>query len=289
MVLKEVSVYAYKINIPEDVKRELINNFKIESSRSNVIEINNEENESFVLIVDNVDNNVVKGRLIKLRTVNPRVIDLGRNEIRGIPLDPNEHIIETSHFVLYLNDNLLLGEYNYYGIRSFSHFAYYLKKKFDRSDVVVSSIFDRDTFTKLSRSRFIRRLTVKVAPARVDFLEREFGLDVSRTLRLLREEGQGIFFNIDLSVSKDNPIRFQRFRNLFDRFRNIEKEGILKFNVYDLDNIKFDLLRDNRYHFLIDVELLPDERTVENISFYSRVIQHYQRARTDLLEYVGWL
>jgi len=272
---KIIKIFPYKYDI-EGIGNEpklWEDKFSKDNVEDNTIEYSRDA--FLLLVVDDVSNDFIFGRFLKLRNDVPLVINRKDGEERKIDILDDENIIEQSHFIINVKDNFLFAEYNFNGIRHFvKPFAYYLNKLFDVKNNDIKPLTDTNTFTKLQGEEEINSFRLSVAQENIGFLEEKFNLNLFQSL---------------IDVAKDNETSFEIIIKKSRRKKStLDKEKILKISKELTDNkaplqrlniesedVSYDLINNNLINYKVYVKL--EGRGLNSNDFYFSVRNLYER------------
>jgi hypothetical protein len=205
MPLRKIRVFLYKATISQadSNPRNLKNKFSKSRISGNIIPYGD---DSLLLIIENIQNNLIFGRFLKLRNDAPGVINKRRYSERDIILGTDESIKEDSHFLWNLQDKLIFGEYNYHAIRHFSlPLMHYLGELLNSENIDIRPVQDPKTLMKLGREEEITKIIISLAQESLSHQEKTKGVPLLGALRGLSTNDESVV-TITISKGKKNTI-----------------------------------------------------------------------------------
>lgn len=283
LIYRKVHPYFVDLNLEKDTPDFWRENFKKEEVSDYVIP---HGYNFLVIIVNGVQGHKVFAKILKLRTLRPKKIDITTGEEREIQLLDTENIIESSHFVYYIRDKVILAEYNHDGVRHLkSPLTSYFEKRFDiDDDIEIFPLPDRDTLENMRNNRIFKRVTVKLAREKLVHGEQNYGIPLINTLfnKLTTENHAKIEISIRKSNKRRDSLSKRETLGLVDNLlATLGADGLDQLKIEGEDG-EYDVLHNNliRYHIPVDMV----EGAFDPEQFYSGADAKYTRERDTLIE-----
>jgi hypothetical protein len=279
--IRDITIYPYTYKLVgiEDNPRAINEKFSQDNVQENIVEYTH---DAFLLVVvDDISNNFVFGRFLKLKNDAPIAINRRDGSQRVVDILDEENIIEQSHFVMNTADKILFGEYNFQGIRHFAKpWPYYFNKLFDlQNQNEITPMPDVDTFDKLRGEEQMNRFTLRVAQQNLPFLEEKFGLSVSSGLMELASDNETSFeIVVRKSRKRESNLNKDKVVQLADQLK--QENAPLEALKVETDDIVYDLINKNLISFKVSVKQAG--RTVDSEDFYFKTRNLYERQAEGL-------
>jgi hypothetical protein len=247
--------------------------------------------EWMLMVLEQITPYAVKGFLGKLRYELPQLIDLDAEEITQLMLRDNTTLIEISHFIYYTDINVLMGEYNHYGLRHFTRLPDYMEffSKHYYNECTLLPILNKEALERLKNGIDISSVTFKVAEPSVGFIEDILEIPISEkeVFNTILENYKGT--NIEIIVSGDRKTKLshspvKRFGNKMLEIIKGKHENIKKANIVCNDG-KIDLLSDDMFQ---DVQVLPlskGSRHINSEEMYTAIHSFYVSKKGYLTDF----
>lgn len=277
---KEVKIYPYQCKLEKTLSTSNFweDKFHRDEVAQNIVEYN--PDTFLVIVVDEISNNFVFGRFLKLRSDTVGIINRRDGSERKIELLDEENIREQSHFIVNTEDGLIFAEYNFQAIRHFSTpLSYYLNKLFDTKNNEVQPLPDSTTFTKLKGEEELNVFKLRVAQENLDYLEKKFNLSTARVLLDIAQDKETTFeIVIKKSRKKGSHLNKDKVLELSEKLKtaNVEKLAV------ESEDIFYDLINNNLISFRIIVK--TNGRLIDSDDFYFKARNLYDRQIDKLKE-----
>lgn len=271
--MKNIKIFPYQFSFSNDFPE--IDKFKEQFLKDNME--NNYEDYGdcqLLLIIENKDNPIIYGRLLKLRSDAPSILNKMSKKEKEIELNEGDLIKEESHFLLDIKNNLLIGEYNYNCVRHFSTpLKYYLKRKLGIKKVYMQPIPNPETFYLMKKGKSIKELEIGVSQIRLSNEEQSFGKTLFGGIKGISTNDE---CNIKLIISsgknKNNELKKDELiKRLEELHTNRDDFRSLKISTEDG---KYDILNGNWIHFQLSVRLSKNNK-VNSEDFYKKCLSLY--------------
>lgn len=274
--------YRYKLDGIENDPKTLLERFSPKDIHENLIKLG--EN-SLVLVIDSMKGKSVYGQFLKLRSDAPKIINKITGKINNMTLKDDEDVLEQTLFIMNTEDRIILGQYNFHGIRYFVNpLIYYLNNILGVNENSINLISDLDTYKHMKDSGTIKKFTVGVAKEKMKALEK-LGLGLS-TLSVLMDIGAGKSTEFEITIKrtrrKNSGVDFDKAIDIINKMRK-QKGELTTLNVATED-AKYDLLNNNFMYYTLDLPLKG--RSLDIKEFYERVQNFYADNRANLLSTV---
>jgi len=265
--------YQYSIDGIENIPKNWENKFSKDNVEDNLIEYSRDA--FLLLVVDDISNNFIFGRFLKLRNDVPLVINRKDGEERRIDLLDEENIIEQSHFIMNVQDNFLFAEYNFNAIRHFvKPFSYYLNKLFEVKGNEINPLTDTNTFKKLQGEEELNSFRLSVAQENISFLEEKFNLNLFKSLVDVAKDNQ-TSFEIIIKKSRKKKATLDKEKILKISQELTENKAPLQRLSIESDDISYDLINNNLINYKVYVKM--EGRGLNSNDFYFSVRNLYER------------
>ena len=94
------------------------NKFHNLKNSSILIKDSHDRTKSSFIDITYMDDKKVRGIICSLRdSAFPYLFNILNGDKKGIEASIDDNLLETTHFIIYLNEEIIVSEYNYYGIR----------------------------------------------------------------------------------------------------------------------------------------------------------------------------
>ena len=199
MPTKELNVFVYTSKIPQgnSTAQYLKTRFNKSQIIQNIIPYGN---DSLLLIVDKISNNLTFARFLKLRDDAPGIINKMTRRERNMRLKTGDLIKEESHFLWNPVEGLIFGEYNYHAIRHFSFpLTDYLKQILSSNDIEIRPVADPTTFNRMKNDTELREIIVSIGQESLTNREQSKGASILGSLRGTSNNDESV---IKISISK---------------------------------------------------------------------------------------
>lgn len=139
---------------------------------------------SLLLVVESLTDQEVRGHFSRLRYDWPRVLDWVNGQESHLPLKDSENVIERAHFIYYPEKNIVVAEYNHYGVRAFGRFGSYmttLVEELGRCDLIPLVHYDALREASRRTGQF-RAFALTIEPPALPLIEEALRLGVIDTI-----------------------------------------------------------------------------------------------------------
>ncbi len=280
---KKVRMFPYSLQIPESYLKPdfLLEKYSksIEKIRENTVAYG--ESHLLLFLEGNV-NGFLQGRFLKLRSDAPKILKELTAEEKKIELDEGDWIEEISHFILNINDKIILGEYNQSSVR---HFAtpldFYLRSTMALSgnDFEIKVIAIDKVLEKVKAAEKFYSVRVKIAKPNIRHLEDKVKVNARGVLSLYRKSD----FDLEISVihkrrkilNKEESLKF-----ILDIYEDKGELDLLKIETKDA---AYDLINGTLMHFKDDIVKDGSGRFILSSDFYEKAMRIYNRNQTAIV------
>jgi len=244
------------------------------------------------VVVDRVGRDNVFGKIFKLRMVRPKKINRTTGEEAEISLLDEENIIETSHFIYYIIDKIILGEYNFHGVRHLIRpLKLYFEKRFDIENVRMSFLPDENTFELMRRERVLKKFTIRLARENLSHIEKTYGISLLRSFLggFTKDDHSTIEITISKSRKHSDSLDTEKVIEATTKLKEkFGKEGLEQLKI-EGENATYDILNDNTYYF--SVALNTNQGAIDSQDFYSQadvVYNNYKQILINTYKTLRW-
>jgi hypothetical protein len=296
-ITKQIKIYPYCMENP--IKESIVaieSKFKFSNVPKNQIPYG--DNYHLVLVIDKVfDSKYLCGRFFKLRHFIPSVINIKQATERDILLLPEEEIKETSHFLWDYDSNVMIGEYNYEGVRHFATpITYYLNNIYglvsdDDSDedttevkkdlFSIYPIRNPNTLGLLKKETRVKSYCVRIADSDMATFEKENACDVLPLLFAFSPNKKGY---LEITI-KPKRGKLLNKKMVFKKASDIKKSKSVQSLIIEGEDGKYDILNNNLLFSYLDVIYNSDKRIIESVSFYNNVITYYDSNKKRIRDF----
>ena len=273
---------------------------------SNLIERNlaipiREDKLCFLELEHTYGNRIFKGKLHNLRRENfPRVLNTSNGESRKITSKQDDVLLEQTHFIYIPDANIIVGEYNHYGI-IIEYLSTYLNKVMEYYDICshdihISHIFIPDYFEELARCSSIKKLQFKAPIAGLKLLKDHGIINTYDLLEGSINDASEVTFNLEITADRIGAIALHDSKkvlgNIINCFRSnkneskcIKKATVVAYNEIVGKNVMYDLLNEKLMQECL-VDKITGEKYVDSKDMYAKLITAYNQKKNTALQYI---
>lgn len=195
-----------------------------------------DETTALLLVVENLTDQEVRGHFSRLRDEWPRVLDLVDGRESHLPLAATQNVIERAHFIYYPERNIMVAEYNHYGVRAFGRFGFYVTDLVPELEYCELTPFVRyDALQEAARRKGqFRKFSLTITPPALPIIEEALQLGVDETIGGAENVDAELVIRVELSGGKKLlPQETQRgLGRLIDAFRTrLDRSHVKKAKV----------------------------------------------------------
>lgn len=269
------SFYLYKLKYPREYNLpDLSLKFSESNIKNNILEISisEEEKRKYLFVITSKEGDYLYGIFYKLKQEKAMsVVDEENGEVSLRTLEDTKAWAEKSRFIIDLKYNLILGEYNYSGIRFFQQpLGEYLRKSLNKNDLDIEVVYNKESYENIG-DRDIKYFKIKVTKPKLSIMEDIFGLT---GLEVLKEadESQSLFIELKINAGRRKNFNKDFVKRILGKFDGvIDKEGIKKFEVGQCDfDTPLELVKDKILKREVNIEGMSDD------DIFSQILETYQ-------------
>jgi hypothetical protein len=292
MASKKVKVYPYQVTVKNtDVDfSKFTEVFQRDSVNDNIVKLYEDETP-FLLIIDGVKGNFLRGKFMHLRKNAPPVLNLETHKDKPFHLEDYECLEEISHFIWNLRDQVLFAESNYYAIRYFTtQLQDYLNEIYENR----FAINDVAEFQLIPDCNTIKRFTedpsprigfkVGVAAARINVIDEQHDLSMTKFAKSLVADND-FYLTYSISAGRGKKKKLNLLRKKVDEqiLTRVSDESTRLLKV-ETENAIYDLLRNDKVVYSLECEV--EGNMIEDANaFYDKAIKRYGEEISILKEF----
>lgn len=282
MVLIRIFPYSVDFKLKNDSPRFWKRKFK----QSNISKNLKPYGVHFLVIVvkEVTEGNMVLGKILKLRSDRPKKIKKSTGIETTIQLDDDENIVESTNFIYYINDHVILAEYNYHAVRHIrAPLTKYFEKRF-KKDIEIISILDMDTLKRMKKDPKFKKLKVRVARENLSQVQKTLGISMLRSLlsRVTRDEHATIEIIISKGRSRKGLLNKRKTLEITNELVDtLGEDGLEQLKIVGED-AEYDILHGNLMSFHAEISVI--DGVINSSEFYIEADRRYRRNRENILQ-----
>jgi hypothetical protein len=287
-----VKVYPYQVTVKNtDVDfSKFTEVFQRDSVNDNIVPLYEDETP-FLLIIDGIKGNFLRGKFMHLRKDAPPILNLETHKDEPFHLEDFECLEEISHFIWNLKDHVLFAESNYYAIRYFTtQFEDYLngiyEKRFGEGDIAEFQLIpDCNTVKRFTEDPSPRiGFKIGVASARINIIDEQQKLSLTQFGRTLVEDNDFyLTYSISAGRGKKKKPRFLQ-KKVDEQVKTRLSDESTKLLKVQTENAIYDLLKNDKIIYTMECEV--EGNMIEDAAaFYDKAIIRYGKEISILKEF----